>query len=313
MPITVDYTPYAALHDMSTEAGQARAATQDVQRSTSIQLQQMQQDFQKESWAFQQRAEQEARAEDYQRSLQMAQAKQEIDLQGELRMYTQKRDQFMSDVSQIQEADFLNDEDKERLQKKAYAKYFGVADSTSLEDYFVKQKAKQQQVRNLQEQVAAGTMTADVARGEATALGVPQSARLFETPEQIATKKLKPLLTEQRQLRAEIRANFQINNRGWGKNNLWVKDPVEREWVEATKEEEAEHKAMLQRLLTVTQKISDLEDVAPGLGSDSGRPSLSDIDMMGDPFDEDTEKRLKREEKQKSLEKKQKNVATWVG
>jgi len=182
MAIVVDYTPYQAVFDLATQAGQAAGTERAAQRSHQAAMIQLQSRLQKENFLFQERMAQQARQEKMEHDMALLQAKKGIDMQMDLQAYAMQRQRLDATMNLIENSS-MSESEKEQFRIQAMAKYAGVGSgiTTSLSkteggipsgmDFLMKGMMREQMMNQWAQEVESGQMSPEEFKQKASAYG----------------------------------------------------------------------------------------------------------------------------------------------
>ena len=181
MAIVVEHTPYDALFNLATQAGQAQAAQQQQAQRDKQQLMAMQIGAQQQAQRFQIQAEQQARAEEMQYQMVLMQAKRQIDMQVETSDYARQKQQLTQTLNMIRDSNDFDSKEKEQLSIEVMAKYSGLGagispssfgGKTGMQDFLTKGAYKMNMSEQLQNMVDQGALDPDRAKQAAASFGL---------------------------------------------------------------------------------------------------------------------------------------------
>ena len=262
MAIRVDYTPVGAVYETARRAGSVQAQLQMFQMRQAQENFEMRLQAEQDARQWTERMRQEAAQEDYQRTLAMAQAKSQIDFDSEIQMYQRKRMIMMSEIEQIQAADFLTQDDKEELAKRAYGKHFGVTlANTTMENFLAKQQYKSAVVKQLQERVDTEEMSPEEARNYAAASGIPYSANMF-VPESEKLRIQRDKLGARFRSTVAALKDFQEGRDWLGRERIEILDRETRDWREATPREEGMYERLIAESVSLNDEMLEIEQMS---------------------------------------------------
>lgn len=262
MGIRVDYTPVGEVYAAARRAGSVQAQLDSFQRQEEQDRFEVTLKAQQDAREFEARVRQEAASEDYQRTMAMAQAKSQIDFDSEIQMYHRKRMMMLSEIEQIQGADFLTQPDKDELAKRAYAKHFGATmGSTTMDNFLAKEQYKTAMIRQLQEQVDTADMSPEEARNYAAAAGIPYSSNMFvPQSEQLRIKRDK-LGVRFRSTVAALK-DYSEKTSWTGRDIVEILDRESREWREATPREQGNYERLKIEAASLDAEIAEVEQMS---------------------------------------------------
>ena len=190
MAIVVQHTPYDAIFNMATQAGQADAAKQAQAQRDKEQLMGMQIEAQQRSQQFAVQAEQQARAEEMQYQTMLLQAKRQIDMQVEATNYARQKQQLTQTLNMIRDSDDIDEEEKDKFRIQVMARYAGVGSdlnvaafekTSSMENFFTKGAYKSKVAEDIQEQFDKGLIDESTALRAASNYDVKIDTKSPET------------------------------------------------------------------------------------------------------------------------------------
>ncbi len=262
MTITVDYTPVGTVYETARRAGSVQAQLQMFQMRQQQENFEMRLKAEQDARQWTERMRQEASAEDYQRTLAMAQAKSQIDFDSDIQMYQRKRMMMMSEIEQIQGADFLTQDDKDELARRAYGKHFGVTlANTTMENFLEKQQYKSAVVRQLQERVDSEEMSPEEARNYAAASGIPYSANMF-VPESEKLRIRRDKLGARFRSTVAALEDYKEGTDWLGRERVEIFDRESREWREATPREEGNYERLVAESASLNDEMLGIEEMS---------------------------------------------------
>lgn len=194
MAIEVQHQPVGAIYSLATQAGQAAAERERIQRNEQRQLLGMKLGHDRAQQEFMVKAQQAARAEEAQYQMLLIQAKRQIDIQTETADYARQKQKLTMALNMINESDEIGEEDRERLRIQAMAKYAGVGSGISSQDFQKNTRLVEElqrgafratMINELERSTEAGQLDPQTAENLSRAYGTP-GAKFYAPGERIA-------------------------------------------------------------------------------------------------------------------------------
>jgi hypothetical protein len=274
MAIVMEHTPYKAIYNMATQAGQAQAQIREQEQDDRLQLQKMQQDHQIRQVQFMAGQEQLARAEEMQYNMTLMKAKRDIDLQTEAASYARDKQKLSQLMNMINESDH-SEKEKDDFRIQAMAKYADAGTGLSpssfsggskgMQDFLMKGEYRTMMGDQIQKWVDDGTINQAAGQRMASNYGI--TAPVLTTRDQ----KLKAVQGAAEQLddaQKQLRDSFKPKkkkNKIEDRFGVWHKEgsPQYRVWETMNKQVETAN-AELERLQegTSVERMNFNDEVA---------------------------------------------------
>lgn len=128
MAIRVEYTPMDSVGALAAQAGKAEASKIQAEIATRFQLQQMAQQHDMARMKFAADIEQANQAVEFERQAQLINMKKDMAMQLEAQDFAKKYQKFQMTLDQIDNSQYLSDEEREQAKITAYSKYSDLGD-----------------------------------------------------------------------------------------------------------------------------------------------------------------------------------------